>query len=231
VKKQKGNARVWHGYPVDMRRATCGIQPFVGRGVVQRGSLRVSGADSEKFRLTKISAYGWRGKLDSCVLSSSAASIATASRDPKRRLSCWADAGTPVMGSRRVLRWATDQDGLILRSEPESADLMSKGMSGDACVESIAGLTSPSYSMRITVRPGWASRFAALDAGRWRMSERLRFTQWTFLVEKAPLPFHSYHDDYCDEVHAGQHRNQADRSGKSEEVLPMFHPAIISEHI
>lgn len=89
-------------------------------------------------RLTKISAYACRGKLDSWVVSSSAALIATASCEPKRRLRVWADAGIPVMGSRRDLRWAMVQDGDTRRSEPESVDLMSNGMSADACGENIA---------------------------------------------------------------------------------------------
>jgi hypothetical protein len=188
VKKQKGNARVRHGYPVNMQCATCGIQPFVGRGMVQGDGCECWALIFEKCPLTKISAYAWRGKFDSWVLSSSVASMATATREPKRRLSCWADAGMPVMGSRRALRWATDQDGLILRSEPESADLMSRGMSGAAWVESIVGLTSPSYSMRIIACPGCAIRLAASGVGRGMMSGEIKVHTIDIWVGKRPLP-------------------------------------------
>src|ERR1700760_2782977 len=61
---------------------------------------------------------------DSWVDSSSAASIA---REPKRRR--WADAGMPVMGSSRDLKWAIDQDGETRRSEEELAEEISRGTS------------------------------------------------------------------------------------------------------
>jgi hypothetical protein len=48
-----------------------------------------------------------------------------------RRESCWQLAGTPVMGSRRVLRWAMDHEGEMRRSEDELGEVMSRGTSAE----------------------------------------------------------------------------------------------------
>ena len=44
-----------------------------------------------------------------------------------------ADAGMPVIGSRRVLRCAIVHAGVTLRSEAEFADLIKSGMSDEVC--------------------------------------------------------------------------------------------------
>lgn len=56
--------------------------------------------------------------------------MGTASWEAMRRVSCWQLAGTPVMGSRRVLRCAIDHDGVMRRSEDELGEVTSKGTSG-----------------------------------------------------------------------------------------------------
>ena len=48
-----------------------------------------------------------------------------------RRESCWQLAGTPVIGSRRVLRWAMDHEGEMRRSEDELDEVMSRGTSAE----------------------------------------------------------------------------------------------------
>jgi hypothetical protein len=48
-----------------------------------------------------------------------------------RRESRWQLAGTPVMGSRRVLRWAMDHEGEMRRSEDELGEVMSRGTSAE----------------------------------------------------------------------------------------------------
>ena len=86
-------------------------------------------AADRKEALTVISAYGCSGKAASCVLSSSGAVRATGSCDATRKDSCWQAAGMPVMGSRRVLRWAMDHDGEMRRSDDELGELTRSGTS------------------------------------------------------------------------------------------------------
>lgn len=87
--------------------------------------------DSET--LTLISAYGCSGNATRRVCSSSAAVRGMASWEPRRSDSCWLLAGTPVMGSSRVLRWAMLQDGEMRRSEDELGELMMRGTSAALC--------------------------------------------------------------------------------------------------
>ena len=83
----------------------------------------------ERERLTVISAYGCNGKAARHVCSSSAATSATASCEPTRNDNVWLRAGTPVMGSRRVFRWAMLHDGEIRRSEEALGEVMMRGTS------------------------------------------------------------------------------------------------------
>ena len=55
--------------------------------------------------------------------------MAAGSCEPTRRVRCWLAAGIPVMGSRRVLRWAMDHDGEMRRSERDWGALMRRGTS------------------------------------------------------------------------------------------------------
>ena len=48
-----------------------------------------------------------------------------------RRERRWQLAGTPVMGSRRVLRCAMDHEGEMRRSEDEFGEVMSRGTSAE----------------------------------------------------------------------------------------------------
>jgi hypothetical protein len=79
--------------------------------------------------LTVISAYGCRGKAASCAVSSSAAVRGMASCEPTRSASCWHDAGIPVMGSRRVRRWAMVHAGEMRRSVEKPAEETCRGTS------------------------------------------------------------------------------------------------------
>ena len=97
----------------------------------------------KEIRPTRISAYACKGQETSVVLSSSAASIGSAGRDPILRLSCWQLAGIPVTGSSLPLSCAIVQEGDIRRSEEELSEIISVAMSAaepmvamlrDACV-------------------------------------------------------------------------------------------------
>lgn len=88
--------------------------------------------------LTVISAYGCSAKAESCVCSSSAAAMGTASCDPRRNVSCWLPAGIPVIGSRRDLSTAMLHDGLMRRSDDEFGELMSNGTSAAAWRDMLA---------------------------------------------------------------------------------------------
>ena len=119
------------GVAVDGRYESQGIS-----GRLQKKTRGLSLRDEAvEDTLTCISAYGCRGKAESSTASSFAASTGTSGREPPSlSASRWEVDGIPVMGSRWDLKWATVQDGLILRSENEVSERTCMGTSEAACI-------------------------------------------------------------------------------------------------
>jgi hypothetical protein len=112
----------------DMWQLERGRPPLAKKSGKCRAGFAVIG-ETGMDTLTVISAYGCRGNCASRVCSSSTALIGTASWEPTRRDSCWLLAGTPVIGSSRLFRWAMLHDGDMRRSDEELGELMRSGTS------------------------------------------------------------------------------------------------------
>ena len=130
-----------------------------GPGAGLTGRSNESGGSRREEAPTTISAYGCSGKAARRVCSSSAARRGTASCEATRSDSCWLAAGTPVMGSSRVFRWASVHEGEMRRSDDELGEVTSSGTSAALWRAMLGGLD------------GWTRAGVRLEAEAGRRSQ------------------------------------------------------------